>query len=82
MPLSYSSFEPLSPPPLSCIPILTTSGAMYQRVWSLIRVPPNHDFISSEGALRYFLADETKKSKKPQAAMKNENDATDRNGWV
>lgn len=60
---------------------LTTSGAIYNKAWSLIRVPPNHDDRSFDKNVRCLLAEGTKKSKNPQNPMKNRNDAADRNGW-
>lgn len=59
---------------------LTTSGTIYHNVWSLIRVPPNHDDKSSDGNARYLLAEGTKKSTNPQSPMKKRNDAADKNG--
>lgn len=53
---------------------------MYQRNWSLKRVPPNHDEMSSEAKVRCLLAEGTKKSKKPHSPMKKRNELADKKG--
>lgn len=55
---------------------------MYHKNWSRYRVPPRQDDRSSDGLLRYLLAEGTKKSSTPHMPMNTVNEATDKKGYV